>query len=205
MALPSLVSRVLHSAAVYDLVQTLAGERIFRQRLEPHLRALPPRGCLVDIGGGTGLSDALSAGRRYICIDLDLDKLRRYRARRSGGLAVRANATACPFPDATFDAVLCAKVVHHLDDAALAAMLAEALRLLRPGGTLILADAVRSRRWLPRLMWRLDRGSFPRTAVEIQRVLPAELQPVRCEAFRVAIFHDVVVCAAQRELGAGRS
>ena len=198
MTLPAVISRVWQSGAFYDLVQRLAGEKGFRERLRPYLRAVPVHSRLVDIGGGTGLSDALSAGRAYVCLDLDVAKLRRFRARRRHGFAVLANATACPFGDATFDAVLCAKVVHHLDDAELGAMLAETVRVLRPGGTLILADAVRSCRWLPRVLWRLDRGSFPRTAVEMRRLLPSQLQTSRWEEFTLAIFHDIVLCAARK-------
>ena len=198
MALPAVINRLLHSGAFYDLVQRLAGEKHFRERLEPYLHTVPVRSRLIDIGGGTGLSDALSARRPYVCLDLDLEKLRRFRARRRGGFAVLANATACPFRDATFDAVLCAKVFHHLDDTELEAMLAETVRLLRPGGKLILADAVRSHRWVPRLLWRLDRGSFPRTAAEMKLALPPQLQPSRWEEFRLAIFHDIIFCAARK-------
>jgi SAM-dependent methyltransferase len=47
-----------------------------------------------------------------------------------------ADVTALPFPDGSFDKAVAADVVEHLDDATFAGMLAEAKRVLVPGGTL---------------------------------------------------------------------
>lgn len=194
---------LVQSPVLYDVVQRLAGEHQFQQRLAPHLHALPADGTLIDIGGGTGLARQRSTARRYVCLDLDLEKLRRFRGRHPG-LAVAADATACPFAPASFDVVLCAKVFHHLNDGQLQAMLAESLRILKPGGVLIVADPVRSNRLMSRLLWRLDRGSFPRDGTEIRRALPPEYSVTAWEEFRVAIFHDFVVCVA-RSATAGRT
>ena len=50
----------------------------------------------------------------------------------------QADATSLPFADARFDAVLAVFVWHHVGDWGAATR--EARRVLRPGGTLILAD-----------------------------------------------------------------
>jgi len=50
------------------------------------------------------------------------------------------DAGRLPFPDRSFDAVLCRFVVHHLADPARA--LAELARVCRPGGRIVVADLV---------------------------------------------------------------
>jgi SAM-dependent methyltransferase len=62
------------------------------------------------------------------------------RARTELGLGERAKigtATALPWPDASFDAVVVSEVLEHFDDATLRGSLAEANRVLRVGGELI--------------------------------------------------------------------
>ena len=49
---------------------------------------------------------------------------------------VRANIEALPFPDASFDLILCSQAIEHLLDPALGA--SELARVLAPGGTLVL-------------------------------------------------------------------
>jgi len=66
------------------------------------------------------------------------------------GTAVGGDAAALPFPDDSFDRVVAAEVLEHLDDD-LGAM-AELARVLRPGGTM----AVTVPRWFPeRVCWAL--------------------------------------------------
>jgi len=149
---------------------------------------------VVDVGGGTGLRLATN---KYVCLDLELPKLRRFRT-ATGGLAVGANATQCPIRTGAVDTVLCLKVTHHLDDAALAAVLAEIERVTRSGGRLILVDALRSQRWIARLLWAIDRGSHPREAETIGRALPSSYSVASTQTFRVGIFHEFVVYVAGR-------
>ncbi|HEX3393823.1 MAG TPA: methyltransferase domain-containing protein [Acidimicrobiales bacterium] len=66
------------------------------------------------------------------------------------GTAVSGDAAGLPFPDATFDRVVAAEVLEHLDDDR--AAMAELSRVLRPGGTM----AVTVPRWFPeRVCWAL--------------------------------------------------
>lgn len=60
----------------------------------------------------------------------------------------RGSITALPYPDNTFDAVWCANVAQHLDDAALAVALAEFRRVVRPGGLVAVKDVDMS-------LWRI--------------------------------------------------
>lgn len=149
---------------------------------------------VVDVGGGTGLR---LATKKYVCLDLELPKLRRFRT-ATHGMAIGANAAQCPIRAGAIDTVLCLKVTHHLDDAALAAVFEEIERMTRPGGRLILVDALCSERWMARLLWAIDRGSHPREAEMIGRVLPSSYTVLSTQTFRVGVFHDFVVYVARR-------
>jgi SAM-dependent methyltransferase len=111
------------------------------------LDALPPRmGAFLDIGTGTGRLLELVApqAERAIGVDMSRDMLALARARLAErGLADRAAVRQAdmyrlPFADAAFDAVALQMVLHYADDPA--AALAEAARILKPGGTLLVAD-----------------------------------------------------------------
>jgi ArsR family transcriptional regulator len=111
------------------------------------LAALPPRiGRLLDIGAGTGRLLELVAPRvdTALGVDASREMLALARARLSErGLADRchvrqADMYRLPLPDAAFDAVTLQMVLHYAEDPA--AALAEAARVLRPGGTLLVLD-----------------------------------------------------------------
>jgi SAM-dependent methyltransferase len=89
---------------------------------------------LLDVGGGTGnYARALAAeGWEPIVADRSPDMLARAAAK--GLETVEADAQRLPFPDASFDAVMLVSMLHHVEDQA--AALAEATRVLRPGGRL---------------------------------------------------------------------
>jgi SAM-dependent methyltransferase len=64
---------------------------------------------------------------------------------------VRGNAHHLPFPDGAFDVVIASEILEHIPDDASA--IAEAVRVLRPGGRL----AVTVPRWWPeRVCWALS-------------------------------------------------
>jgi SAM-dependent methyltransferase len=91
---------------------------------------------LADVGGGTG-NYALALKRegwRPIVVDPSPEMLARAIAK---GLEVaRANAEQLPFDNESFDAVTMISMLHHVDDRN--AALAEARRVLRSGGNLVL-------------------------------------------------------------------
>ena len=110
------------------------------------LQGLRPRGELLEIGAGSG---ALAAELLAACPEVrmtvtDYDEAMVAAARRllaaTGERATlrRADATALPFADGRFDAVLSVLMLHHV--VAWEQALAEAVRVLRPGGRIVVAD-----------------------------------------------------------------
>jgi SAM-dependent methyltransferase len=95
------------------------------------------RGRLLDIGCGTGAQTVAfrDAGWEVTGVDASEDMLRRAQAR--GLEATCADATELPFADASFDAVV--SLWTHTDIDGFDDVLAEAARVLRPGGPLVYA------------------------------------------------------------------
>lgn len=94
-------------------------------------------GRLLDVGCGTGARTAAlrELGWDVTGVDLSDDMLRR--ARERGLDVVQADASALPFADASFDAVV--SMWTHTDVADFAAVVTEIARVLREGGPLVYA------------------------------------------------------------------
>ena len=116
---------------------------------------------VLDLGCGEGrhvISAYLQPGVRAVGVDLSLDDLKTTREKfdefavgdpgdSSFGLA-SANALHLPFPDHSFDKVICSEVLEHIPD--YRGALKEIDRVLKPGG---LFCASVPRRWPERLCW----------------------------------------------------
>lgn len=89
---------------------------------------------LLDIGCGTGQSRQLyiERARPYAAIDLSECSVRTARDRFPQSHWARADACHLPFADQSWDVVAFSSVLHHIPDFRPA--LAEAFRMLRPGG-----------------------------------------------------------------------
>ncbi len=101
---------------------------------------------VVDVAGGPGRAiRALDVPERLV-VDAAAGMTRR--ARRRGLAAVRGDAAALPLVDDSVDAVLIVDALHHVGDRDGA--LAEAARVLAPGGVLVIVefDPATVRGWL---------------------------------------------------------
>jgi SAM-dependent methyltransferase len=126
------------------------------------LRGAELQGRALEIGSGSG-ANAEELLRRHPRLDLtatDVDPRMVGEARRrlepfgERVTVLEADSTALPFDDAHFDAVVSLIMLHHVIDWETA--LAEVRRVLRPGGSLVGYDMVRSR--VGRLVHAVDRS-----------------------------------------------
>jgi len=109
------------------------------------LRALlpPTGGSVVELGAGFGrLANEYTGYEKSVLLDLSGVQLDAARERLRDDPrydVVEGDIFHLPFPDASFDAVVCIRVIHHFQDPRPA--IAEMARVLRPGGTLVLEAA----------------------------------------------------------------
>lgn len=105
---------------------------------------LPPGSRVLDVAAATGHAGLFFAqqGHRVVLSDLSgamLERAREAAARR--GLAVETRqhaAESLPYPDASFDLVLCRVAAHHFSSPP--AFVRESARVLAPGGFFLLID-----------------------------------------------------------------
>ena len=108
---------------------------------------------VLDVGTGPGYlalaaSSLVGPGGVAVGIDASPEMIVRARelAARAGSAAEfrLASAAALPFEDGSFDVVVSRLVLHHLPGEVKTKALAEMLRVLRPGGRLLVADMASS-------------------------------------------------------------
>ncbi|WP_238015371.1 methyltransferase domain-containing protein [Dactylosporangium sp. AC04546] len=91
---------------------------------------------LLDLGCGGGLLAPHVAGKGYRHVGVDLVVSGLEQAAAHGVVPVRADATRLPFADASVDVVSAGELLEHVPD--VPGVIAEACRVLRPGGWLVL-------------------------------------------------------------------
>jgi ubiquinone/menaquinone biosynthesis C-methylase UbiE len=143
-------------------------------------------GDVLEIAVGTGRNlpfypeDARLTG---IELSQEMLSIARGRAAQLGRQADlrQGDAQALPFPDASFDAVVCTISLCSIPDDRRA--VAEMKRVLRPGGRLLLLDHVPSTVWVWRAIQRLlERITLP---MEGEHMLRRPLEHVRAEGFDI--------------------
>lgn len=135
---------------------------------------------LVDLGCGGGvLAPHLPPGYEHHGIDLNPTALAQ--AAKRGVRTVQADVTAVPLPDGFADVVVAGELLEHVPDAE--GVVAEIVRLLRPGGTAVF-DTIADSRWarfsMVTVAERLPGGPPPRIHDPKLFVSPTRLR----EAFK---------------------
>ena len=133
------------NAAQWDEIRAL---HIADSEVERAIVDLLPAGPiddLLDLGTGTGRMLSVLADRAERCVGIDYSREMLAVARANLEAAGKRNWQVrhgdlyqLPFPGASFDVAVIHQVLHYLEDPVEA--LSEAARVLRPGGTLLVAD-----------------------------------------------------------------
>ena len=109
---------------------------------------VPLDGAVLELGSGPGRTTDWLAPRcgTLTAVELDASDAAALAGRLPTVEGCRADATNLPFDDGSFDTVVCFTMLHHVPTAAAQnRLLAEAHRVLRPGGTFAGSDS----RWGP--------------------------------------------------------
>ncbi|GAC1694248.1 MAG: hypothetical protein PVS3B1_33000 [Ktedonobacteraceae bacterium] len=146
---------MLNQGQHYDLTTGFADVFLFRGQVrEIRLRAIDlahiqSGAAVLDVGCGTGtvvieVQRRVGATGRVAGIDPGTEMIARARAkaaRRNMPIEFQIGVIEqLPFPDQTFDVVLSTLMMHHLSFPLKRQGLAEIVRVLKPGGRLVIAD-----------------------------------------------------------------
>lgn len=126
-----------HSAAVSPDVAASVVQ--LNAWVESRLVALAEGGPVLDLGCGRGFWLGYMRDHGISAVGIEHDPERAREGLPNAPVAA-ADGAVLPLAAERFDVVWCIHVLHHLDEPA--AVLAEASRVLRPGGHLILAETV---------------------------------------------------------------
>jgi len=140
-------------------------------------------GRVMDVGCAFGVATikALEAGGRVIACDMAQGHLDELREKTPAGLrnrleCVTGQLPGIDFPDSCVDAILCSRVLHFLDGAAVDASIRKMYRWLRPGGRLYLViDTPYGiwRKFIPVFEARRRRGDrWPGIMIGLENYLP---------------------------------
>ena len=151
MSAPTTTGRVLHWAALFDLVVwflTHGRPGAFHEKMAG-MAHLVPGEAVLDVGCGTGslamvAKRQVGASGRVFGIDASPEMIARATSKAArAGIEVRfqqALAEALPFPDAQFDVVLSTLMLHHLPRKVRQHCVGDIRRVVKPTGRVLVVD-----------------------------------------------------------------
>ena len=174
------LKKLLEIPVFYRLSQFIfapGAEMILTAKIRSHRNSLPSGEKILDVGCGPA-SWLWKLGEHPVGLDISFSFSVNYH--RHGEPAITGSALDLPFTNGSFDGVWSVGVLHHLPDGHVRQAVGEMQRVCKPGGAVIILDAV-----LPSSPWRrpvaqairkLDRGKYMRHEDELTALLPDERQ-----------------------------
>jgi ubiquinone/menaquinone biosynthesis C-methylase UbiE len=190
-----MIEGILHQIAarprVYEWLQRIAGAEEVGRYLAPFVAEAAGKR-LLDVGAGTGIfRKFVPESTSYIWVDNDPQKLSGYRRKQPRGFAALADGTYLCFGAKSIDYVLCVAVLHHLNDEQLGALFNELARVVRH--RVIVLDPIDCRdRMMSNVLWRYDRGSFPRTPDILRKAIEAKFKIEHVSY--LTVYHRYMLC-----------
>lgn len=188
--LKKLLHRVASNPRVFDWGQRSLGLEHTHRRLTPYL-ARTDMQIVLDIGAGTGnFATLLPEPATHLALDVDLKKLKALKAKYPSSPAIVCDATAICLKEKSVDHALCVALAHHLPDAQLPLLFSELARVTRQ--RLVFLDPVECNdSQISNLLWKYDRGSYPRSAEELCAAIEPWFETEHIEPY--AIFHRYIL------------
>jgi len=129
------------SGIVYDLIAAFYRQTVIRRNLDRVIFGEFSSGAkLLHAGCGSGQVDVnIQQGMQVTALDISQDALRIYSRNNPDAIdVVHGNILALPFSDNTFDGYYSLGVVEHFTKDEIGVIFREALRVLRPGGKMVI-------------------------------------------------------------------
>lgn len=201
----SLVSRLITKLAavpaIFDVLRwILEGGYRGHRRIITH-ELLPVDGRILDIGCGTGIYARDFPPERYTGIDLSATYTAACLKKYPNHTFLTMDAQRLTFDDATFSAAFISGVLHHLTDEDGVAVIREAVRVIRPGGLLVVWEDVPAPWWNPvgHVIHALDMGRHIRRTEGYMALLKRAVNVEKTSRMRSGFMdYAVFVCRSAK-------
>lgn len=195
---------VLDWPVAYEGLQKALGANATRVRIVREVLAVKAGERILDVGCGTGTLLEHLPAVDYVGIDYSEAYIQAAQKRfGSRGTFIATDVKNLPQTGHSgFDLAFAIGLLHHLDDAAARALLADVRRCLKPGGRFVALDPLIESPQNPiaRFLARADRGRFVRTLEGYEALAAVPFQTTKAQAkrdlLRVPYSHSLLVATA---------